>query len=227
MLRRELRVHLNDGGESVDADALDVAVFAGEEPGGEVGGRCEELLLRVDARDGAHSLEDDGKANRGLHVRSRHHLTQHFVHFLRRSLVGVPQNREQLEQLNLEPRRRRTVVVILSRQPMLDHLLEDRNQAGNQIRIGHRIRLRHIHQPTQTRGHDRRIAIADGPFEDRSDVLDRVRSLVDEALKGHHSALSHMGVLIGQLVTHRLQHRRHRLAAYDARDRGERSANVP
>ena len=58
---------------------------------------------------------------------------EHLVHPLARRLVPRPEQREQLEQLDLDPRCGHAMVVVVARQTVLRDLLQDRHVARDEV----------------------------------------------------------------------------------------------
>eukprot|EP00754_Rhynchopus_humris_P020290 Rhum_TRINITY_DN14689_c16_g1::Rhum_TRINITY_DN14689_c16_g1_i1::g.109881::m.109881 len=127
----------HNAAEGRDAEVLQVRVRRLQEDGDRLGGGSHELFVVLETGDGLHALEDNGVADVGNGAGALHHLGQLGGSFLGLDGVSVAQHREQLQQLDLDPRRGDTVarVLVLLAEAVLADLLQDVDEGHHQMLV--------------------------------------------------------------------------------------------
>ena len=157
VLERVLLVHLHDGCERLDPQVLEVVVVRRDKAPDVARRRLEQVHIRVDRRHRAHALVDDRVPYVDAGICAAEDVEEGLVHGAARRLVRRPQSRQQLQQLDLDPRRWHPVVVERRRQPMLCHLFEDGDERRHEILLRLWVGLRCLVEDVERRAHHGRV----------------------------------------------------------------------
>mmetsp|Transcript_1346 Transcript_1346/g.3977 ORF Transcript_1346/g.3977 Transcript_1346/m.3977 type:complete len:477 (-) Transcript_1346:541-1971(-) len=119
--------------ETGHTKVLEVVAVALDEPRDCASRSVQQHGVGVDRRYRVHALVHDCIADVDARVGTLHAVVDHIIHLLARTLVVLAKDRENLEQLDLDPWRRDAVVVKIFRQSMLDDLLENGRVRAHQV----------------------------------------------------------------------------------------------
>mmetsp|Transcript_17444 Transcript_17444/g.42064 ORF Transcript_17444/g.42064 Transcript_17444/m.42064 type:complete len:276 (+) Transcript_17444:970-1797(+) len=193
-------------------------------------GRCsllEKRCVGVYARDCSHTLVHYSEPDRCTDVGSLHYVFEDLIHLLTALLVCLSEYRKQLQQPDLHPRRRRAVVVKLTRQPVLNNLLDDADEGGDHIVVRGGVLAGDVVQDAYRTRHYGGVPVAKRPPEVLHVVRDCFWRLLKKPVQRHYGLLPHMLAAVPAALPHLPHHRGDGLGAYQARHGAQGGANLP
>ena len=206
MRRRNRGILLHHLAQGIQTQVLQVRHRVVDEERRRLRGAVQKLRVRIDVDHATHALVADGMTDRRSSVRTRHRVRNHSVHLLRRHLISVAQTAQQTNQLDLHPRGRNVVIVVVTRQALLDDLLLDAHQRGNEVLSDGGIILAHVVQKHHARRHHRRIRVAQHLADLLVQVADAALVQLVESVESQKSSLANELALVGQQARHGSNH---------------------
>mmetsp|Transcript_16608 Transcript_16608/g.64868 ORF Transcript_16608/g.64868 Transcript_16608/m.64868 type:complete len:240 (+) Transcript_16608:3970-4689(+) len=110
----------------------------------------------------AQAFVHNGESGTRARVGPLRSLGEHLVDVPRVVFVASDEQLEHLEDPDLEPRRRNSVIVVAFRQPVLDDLLQDRHKRGHQVVVRFAaFRADHVVEHHHCRRHDAWVPVTE------------------------------------------------------------------
>ena len=147
------RILLHHLTKSIETQVLEISKRVIDEEGSSLRGTIQQFCIRIDMNHTTNTLIANGMTNGVTCISTSHGIGNHCIHLLRGELVSITQTAQQTNDLNLDPRGRDVVIIIVTRKTLFDDLFLNADQRGNEILPNSRIILAHIVQKHHTCGH--------------------------------------------------------------------------